>query len=78
MNIEDYKCKVIEKTILICDGDGLEVYQCDECKGDYFQAGNTIYCIPDGRHLCENCFEDWIEEQDSELNAKQQLKQGEI
>jgi hypothetical protein len=72
-SIEDYKCKVEEKSILICNGCGLEIYQCDVCK-EYLMLDCFCGCIPDGRHLCENCFEDWYEECDSELRAKQEMK----
>ena len=77
MNKEDYKCKVVEEHILVCNGCGLEVYQCDICK-EYLMLDTFCGCIPKGQHLCESCFEDWVEEEDSELNAKQSLKQGEI
>ena len=58
MKTNDYKCKVVKKCILVCDGDNIEIYQCYECK-EYFEAGGVVYATPDGMYLCENCFEDW-------------------
>jgi len=80
MNPQDYICKVEAESTFICNGCGVCVFDCDKCQsqGDYFRVDDFIACIPDGRHLCEPCFEDWLEEQDSELRNKQQLKQGEL
>jgi two-component SAPR family response regulator len=78
MNVEDYKCKVREVECVSCDGCNELIYKCDECKGDYFQEDDFVGCVPDGRHLCKCCFEDWWNEYTNDLNEKQALKCGEL
>lgn len=81
MNIDDYKCNIWQLKKIgcndRCNGCNEEVYTCDVCN-KYLRRDCFVACIPDGRHLCEECFEEWIKRQYGELNAKQQLKQEEI
>lgn len=73
MNIDDYKCRVRPLEKLGCSGCNEEVYTCDVCK-EYLMMDCFCGCIPDGRHLCEGCFEEWWEEYSSDLNQKQEIK----
>ncbi len=65
--------KIKEVSKWECSYCGGEIYLCDDCK-ESFRLDNRIYCFADGRHLCQICCEDFEEEKDNELMAKQEMK----
>lgn len=67
--IESYEAKVIEEIVLNCDACGLSVYQCKDCT-NYFEKNDSIYCMIDESHLCESCFEYFMEQKDDEIRRK--------
>jgi len=60
MNPQDYICKVMIIPKMVCDGCEEEIVRCDECKNTYFGVNDFVGCMPDNKHICSTCFEEWV------------------
>lgn len=53
------KTIVSERKELICEQCKQSLYQCDDCKGDYFEEEEVIYCsFTNINHYCKDCGEE--------------------
>ena len=46
------------KSVMNCSQCDEEVYVCENCD-EYFREGDFISCGDDGKHICEQCYQDF-------------------